>query len=199
MIKAKAQAEGDGGTNPTTGSAWKRHEILAVFVEKQIRISREAVRMLEDTSVTTPKEVCCHGCNKTGHIQSKCPDKPKAGKTANAITNSGGKACPHCKETGGHTFKEMPSRRLYCCPKFMQLESIEAKAKVIQDLSGCFLCLDPSHNTNACKSTYRCKVKTGTGSECGRKHSHYIHGANGFVQCNMLVAKATIKEQSVLL
>ena len=55
FIEAKAKAEGDGGTNPTTGLAWRRHEILAVFVEKQIRISREAIRMLEDTSVTTPK------------------------------------------------------------------------------------------------------------------------------------------------
>ena len=40
FIKAKAQAEGDGGTNPATGAAWKRHKILAIFVEKQVTISR---------------------------------------------------------------------------------------------------------------------------------------------------------------
>ena len=159
--------------------------------------------MLEDTSVTTPKEVRCHGCNKTGHIQSRCPDKPRAVKAANAISHSGGKACAHCKEADGHTFKDKTntaskSKRLYCCPKFMQLETVKAKAKVIQDLSGSFLCMDTSHKTDDCKSPYLCKVKTDSG-KCGCKHSHWLHGSQGFAQCNMLVAKAATKEQSVLL
>ena len=62
FVKAMAEAEGDGGTNLATGAAWKRHKILAIFVEKQIRISREALRYLEDTSLTTPKDIRCFGC-----------------------------------------------------------------------------------------------------------------------------------------
>ena len=82
-------------------------------------ISREVVRILEDSSSATPKEVCCYVCNKTGHTRDKCPDKPKAGKTTNALATGGGKACPHWKESGGHTFKERPMMRLYYCLKFM--------------------------------------------------------------------------------
>ena len=80
----------------------------------------------------------------------------------------------------------------------MQLETVAAKAKVIHDLSGCFFCTDTLHKTDDCKSPYLCKVKV-DGGECGHKHSHWVHRARGFAQCNMLVAKATIKEQSVLL
>ena len=162
FIKAEARAERDGGTNPATGDIWERHEILAIFLEEQISISRKAVKVMEDTSTTTPKDIRCHGCNKTGHIQAKCPDKPKAGKTDNALTHSGGKACAHCKEADGHTFKDktntaVRTKRLYCCPKFMQLGTVKAKAKVIQDLSGCFLCTDTSHKTDDCKSPYLCR------------------------------------------
>ena len=82
--------------------------------------------------------------------------------------------------------------------KFMQLETAKAKAEVIHDLAGCFLCTDTSHKTDDCKSPYLCKVKTDSG-KCGHKHSHWVHGARGFAQCNMLVAKAATKEQSVLL
>ena len=75
-IKAEARAERDRGTNPTTGNIWERHEILAIFLEEQISISRKAVKVMEDTSTTAPRDICCHGCNKTGHIQSKCLEKP---------------------------------------------------------------------------------------------------------------------------
>ena len=159
--------------------------------------------MLEDTNVTTPKEVRCHSCNKTGHIHLKCPDNPRAVRMANAISHSGVKACVHCKEADGHTFRDKSNtasstKRLYCCPKFMQLATAMAKAKVIQDLAGCFLCTDTSHKTDDCKSPYLCKVKV-DGVKCGRKHSHWLHGARGFAQCNLIVAKATTREQNVLL
>ena len=133
----------------------------------------------------------------------KCPDKPRAVKTANAISHSGGKACAHCKEADGHTFRDKSNtasstKRLYCCPKFMQLETAEAKAKVIQDQAGSFLCMDTPHKTDDCKSPYLCKVKVG-GVECGRKHSHWLHRARGFAQCNLIVAKATTRVHNVLL
>ena len=142
----------------------------------------------------------CHNYWKTGHTKNDCTKKGAKDQKTKAVAAIGGgsKDFLYCGKSGAHTFNDSFTFRLWACDKFKGLSSAEQKAKVIQDLKGCFLCLDPRHNTEICRLTYTCKVNNGV-NVYRKRHSHVLHGAKGYQQCNMVVSSTRSAEPTILL
>lgn len=59
------------------------------------------------------------------------------------------------------------NHQIYHCPSFINLQAVERNKKV-QELKLCFNCLQSTHQTDACKSKWRCKT-------CKAAHNSLLH------------------------
>ena len=76
-----------------------------------------------DNNPKSKDEIVCNSCKKPGHRWKDCPKQKNSGKALTATVQANEK-CPLCKQDQ-HTYhntlqnKDLPSRRLSLCPKYV--------------------------------------------------------------------------------
>ena len=172
-------------------------EVLAAFMTKERQTQKqheEFAGSSKGASRDVDSKVRCHGCNQVGHRLAQCPRKSSQGpKKTHGTQQNPPKQCPTCRDQHSGTDsdgKTYYKNRLSVCEVFRD-NSLEERANIVQQASGCALCLDwtGDHKAKDCqakgrfgKSYEACKKMVGA-SPCGKRHNTLLHGT-GNKYCN---------------
>ena len=89
---------------------------------------------------------------------------------------------------------KVPTRRLDSCQKFQGM-TVQERGQLIEKLTGCYICLDPKHTGDCCRSRkVSCDVKVGL-KPCDGGHNKLLHNS-GIAYCH--TTAATFSDSNVL-
>ena len=127
-------------------------DIIVAFMNAERRHQKqkeELIGSLKGSSKEPDTKVRCRSCNQMGHKVAQCPSKSShSTKKTHGTTQNPSRPCPACHDnpsTTDSSGKTFYKTRLSVCDLFRS-QPLNERATIIQQISGCVLCLDWTGN-----------------------------------------------------